>query len=66
MTYSTNPAHIEQFRDATANHQKMAGATFVTFLCPDCGKCKSVRGRKSRGYKAGFRCADCAGKGNNK
>ena len=59
MTYSTEQGHIKSFRDATDNHEKMRGALFITFLCPDCGQSKSIKGRKSRGLKCGFRCADC-------
>ena len=59
MTYSAEPGHVESFRDATDNHEKMRGAMFITFLCPDCGQSKSIKGRKSRGWKAGFRCAEC-------
>ena len=59
MTYSAEPGHIESFRDATGNHEKMRGVQYITFRCPDCGQSKSIRGRKSRGHKAGFRCASC-------
>ena len=59
MTYSAEPGHVEQFRDATGNHEKMRGALFITFRCPDCGQSKSIKGRKSRGWKAGFRCSCC-------
>lgn len=59
MSYSAEPGHVESFRDATDNHEKMRGAMFITFRCPDCGQSKSIKGRKSRGWKAGFRCAEC-------
>lgn len=59
MTYSAEPGHIKSFRDATDNHEKMRGTMFLTFRCPDCGQSKSIKGRKSRGWKIGFRCADC-------
>jgi len=29
MTYSAEPGHVEQFRDATGNHEKMRGAMFM-------------------------------------
>ena len=35
MTYSAEPGHIESFRDATGNHEKMRGAMFITFQCRD-------------------------------
>lgn len=59
MTYSAEPSHVESFREATDNHEKMRGSMFITFRCPDCGQSKSIKGRKSRGWKAGFRCAEC-------
>ena len=59
MTYSAEPGHVESFCDATDNHEKMRGAMFITFLFPDCGQSKSIKGRKSRGWKSGFRCGDC-------
>ena len=59
MSYSAEPGHIEQFRDATGNHEKMRGTMFLTFRCPECGQSKSIKGRKSRGWKIGFRCSDC-------
>lgn len=59
MTYSSEPGHIESFRDATDNHEKMRGTMFLTFRCPEYGNSRSIKGRKSRGWKIGFRCADC-------
>ena len=59
MSYSAEPGHVESFRAATDNHEKMRGALFITLLCPDCGQSKSIKGRKSRGWKSGFRCGDC-------
>ncbi len=60
MTYSAEPGHVEQFRDATGNHEKMRGALFITFQCRECGQYKSIVDRKARGLKAdGYRCAAC-------
>ena len=60
MTYSAEPGHVESFRDATDNHEKMRGAMFITFQCRECGKYKSRSGCKARGSKAdGYRCAEC-------
>ena len=59
MSYSAEPGHVESFRDATDNHEKMRGMMFLTFRCPGCGQSKSIKGRKSRGWKIGFRCAEC-------
>ena len=59
MSYSAEPGHIESFRDATDNHEKMRGTMFLTFRCPECGHSKTIKGRKSRGWKIGFRCLDC-------
>ncbi len=58
MSYSAEPGHVESFRDATDNHEKMRGTMFLTFRCPECGHSKSIKGRKSRGWKIGFRCLD--------
>ena len=60
MSYSAEPGHVESFRDATDNHEKMRGAMFITFQCRECGKYKSRSGCKARGSKAdGYRCAEC-------
>ncbi len=60
MTYSAEPGHVESFRDATDNHEKMRGAMFITFQCRECGQYKSIVDRKARGMKAdGYRCAAC-------
>ena len=56
------PTGREIYRERTTSHSKMAGVTFLTFKCPECKTIKPVRGRKSRGHKAGFRCADCMAK----
>ena len=61
MSYIT-PTGREIYRDRTDNHSKMAGVTFLSFKCPCCKTIKPVQGRKSRGYKIGFRCAECAEK----
>lgn len=55
------PASNNQFRDTTArNAGKMANCTFRTFMCKKCNQPKSIQGRKSLGWKAGFACAECA------
>ena len=60
MSYCTHPQSISNFRESTEKVAvKMAGAIFITFWCPECDKSKPVKGRKYRGYKAGFRCACC-------
>lgn len=64
MTYQSAQA-IHEFRQQTAKHDKspMNGvSTFYTFKCPECRQIKPTKSRKSRGHKAGFRCADCASK----
>lgn len=58
MTYATDPNSVNSFRDETASG-KMRGMMFYTFRCRDCKQDKSTADRKSRGYKAGYRCADC-------
>ena len=63
MTYSAEPGHVESFRDATDNHEKMRGAMFITFQCRECGQYKSRSGCKARGLKVdGYRCAACHAK----
>ena len=60
MTYSAEPGHVESFRYATGNHEKMRGAMFITFQCRECHQYKSIVDRKARGSKAdGYRCAEC-------
>ena len=60
MTYSAEPGHVEQFRDATDNHEKMRGVPYITFKCRECNQIKSIKGRKARGMKvSGYRCAEC-------
>ena len=63
MTYSAEPGHVEQFRDATDNHEKMRGVPYITFQCRECHQYKSIVDRKARGMKAdGYRCAACHAK----
>jgi len=63
MTYSAEPGHVEQFRDATDNHEKMRGSMYITFQCRECHQYKSIVDRKARGLKAdGYRCAACHAK----
>ena len=61
MLFSTNPAHIAAYSQRTEDAPvKMANCTFKTFRCKKCGQPKSIQGRKSLGWKAGFKCAECA------
>lgn len=63
MMFSNQGKDIAAFRDRTErNAGKMIGACFLTFKCPECNKVKPTKGRKSRGHKAGFRCAECVSK----
>ncbi len=64
MTYQS-PRSTEAFRQTTAEHEKSptnAVSGFFSFKCPECKEFRSTKGRKSRGYKRGFRCARCAEK----
>jgi hypothetical protein len=47
-------------------HQKMSDSIFHRFLCPVCKTSKPTAGREMRGYKKGFRCADCKAKRNER
>lgn len=61
MRYAVTGNIIANYREQTeSTHAKMAGVSFLTFKCRQCGHVKPVRGRKSRGYKLGFKCAECA------
>ena len=58
--FSTEPSTIGAFQ--TRTHEKkvsMANCTFKSFVCKKCKQPKSVLGRKSLGWKAGFACKDC-------
>ena len=59
MSFQSDGQSISRYQDATEKHKAMAGCSFSSFMCPVCGKSKRVIGRVSRGYKRGFRCADC-------
>jgi len=47
----------------TLRHEKVATrmeeSDFFGFWCPECDQKRPTKGRVSRGYKAGFRCACC-------
>lgn len=62
MALSANPASIGSYRVRTLAPVKMENACFYTFICKKCGHKKSIKGRKSIGHKAGYKCADCATK----
>lgn len=63
MMFDTTPQFLAERRERTnKSHAKMAGASFLSFWCGDCNSAKPVSGRKSRGYKMGFRCACCVAK----
>lgn len=56
------PVAVSQFRDRTAKHAKMAGVTYSTFICKQCGLSKSVTGSRfitPKHPKDGRLCADC-------
>ena len=59
MTVNIHPRSLDSYRQGTESRKTMAGACFNSFFCPECKKHKSIKDRKSRGYKIGFRCADC-------
>lgn len=60
MIFSTDPASIGAYQ--TRTHTKkvsMANVSLKTFRCKKCNQPKSIQGRKSLGWKAGFACKDC-------
>ena len=59
MTTTTNPNHIAQQRERNHANSKNPDSTFHRFLCPVCKQSKSTTGRQYRGWKKGYRCADC-------
>lgn len=61
MMFSAEPSTICAYQSRT--HEKkvsMANVSFKTFRCKKCNQPKSIQGRKSLGWKAGFKCAECA------
>lgn len=61
MIFSTNPEAIGNYQMRTKEQPvKMPNVSFHTFRCKCCGQPKSINGRKSLGWKAGFQCKDCA------
>ena len=58
--YSDSPAAVAKYHQSTQdNHKRMSGCSHYRFMCPDCKKSKPLQGRKERGWKMGFRCAEC-------
>lgn len=53
-----HPNELARERQSIAN-MTMEDAIFYRFLCPICGKSKPIAGREARGWKRGFRCAEC-------
>lgn len=56
-----SPRKLQNYREATIKHT-MTDSNFNRFWCRSCDQSKPVSGRKSLGWKMGFKCADCAGK----
>ena len=54
-----DPRSLNDFRTVTKK-QKMHGVAGMPWRCPVCKERKPIQGRKSRGWKMGFMCADCA------
>lgn len=53
-----HPDVLAKGRSETAQ-LKMSDAIFHRFLCPVCRQSRPTAGRESRGWKKGFRCAEC-------
>lgn len=61
MTLNTATAQAA-YRERTEQHDKSAMntvASYYTFMCPECGNRRPMKGRVKRGWKAGYRCACC-------
>lgn len=61
MTLNTATSQAA-YRERTEQQDKSTMntvASYYTFMCPECGNRRPIRGRVSRGWKAGFRCACC-------
>lgn len=61
MTLNTATSQAA-YRERTEQHDKSPlndVASWYTFICPECKNRRPVKGRVSRGWKAGFRCACC-------
>jgi predicted RNA-binding Zn-ribbon protein involved in translation (DUF1610 family) len=50
------------YRQRTDDMARRPMAGFARFICPECKTDQPLKGRKSRGARAGFRCARCAEK----
>lgn len=61
MIFSAEPSSFNAYQTRT-NEKKptMQNVSFKSFRCKKCNQPKSVLGRKSLGWKAGFACKDCA------
>ena len=58
--FSTQPESISAYQTRTREQKvSMQNVSFKTFRCKKCNQPKSVLGRKSLGWKAGFKCAEC-------
>ena len=62
MTFHMHPRSQASYREKTHSQHTMATADFNRFMCQCCNQSKPVKGRKQIGNKAGYRCAECAGK----
>lgn len=59
MSLNTNPNYLADQRERNHSYSKNADSTLNRFLCPVCKQSKGTAGRQARGWKKGFRCADC-------
>lgn len=59
MSFDNHPRQVSNYREATDRHT-INESNFHRFKCMRCKQSKPIAGRKSIGWKQGFKCADCA------
>lgn len=61
MNISGEGHNLAAYQEATERDAgKMPGVICIRFWCVECKASKPIPGRESRGWKKGFRCAECA------
>ena len=53
---------LHNYRQKTDDMAKSPLGGGIRFICPECRSSQPLKGRRSRGFKSGFRCAGCAEK----
>lgn len=50
---------LHNYRQQTDDMAKSPLGGVMRFICPECRSSQPLKGRRSRGFKSGFRCAIC-------